>query len=166
MRNARGQFDVTGSAWLDREWSTSALAEEQSGWDWFALQFDDGTDLMVYRMRRKDGTTHPASGGTFVDSRGNATRLDSEELEFQVVDSWTSPDTAVTYPLEWRLVLPTLGIELDVEPVFEDQEMDLSVRYWEGAIRVTGNKDGSPMNGRGYLELAGYRDTSQKPSTP
>lgn len=156
IRIENDRLTVAGTSWLDREWSTSALAEDQSGWDWFALQFEDGTDLMVYRMRRKDGTTDPASGGTFVDVQGNARRLVSEELEFQVVDTWTSPKTGVVYPLEWRLTLPTLGLELNVEPVFQEQEMDLSVRYWEGAIRVSGMKGESALAGRGYLELAGY----------
>jgi predicted secreted hydrolase len=150
-------FDVSGLAWLDREWSTSALGDGVEGWDWFALQLDDGTELMVYRLRRGDGTAAPPSAGSFVAVDGRVTPLGVGDFELVPTRTWKSPATGVTYPVAWQLRIPELALELAVEPWQEDQEMDVSVRYWEGAIRVRGQRDGRPVGGNGYLELAGYR---------
>jgi predicted secreted hydrolase len=144
---------VSGSSWLDREWSTSALAEDQEGWDWFAIQLDDGRDLMLYRLRRKDGSIDPASAGTLVLADGGAVHLDHDDLELQVLEHWTSPDTGVRYPARWRLRVPGQGIELLVEPLLANQELNVTVRYWEGAVQVTGSRG---LSGQGYMELAGY----------
>lgn len=156
IRFSGERFNVKGLSWLDREWSTSALAEGQAGWDWFALQLDDGSDLMLYRLRRSDGTSDPASGGNFVDAEGRARVLKYDDFAFHIQDTWLSPETGVRYPLKWQLVLPNLGMTLDVAAVFENQEMDLSVRYWEGAVTVSGETPDGFVNGRGYMELAGY----------
>lgn len=150
-------FDVAGTAWLDREWSTSALGDGVEGWDWFALQFDDATELMVYRLRRTDGSADPMSAGTLVDETGAATPLGAADVTMTVVETWTSPASGVRYPVAWSMAVPSAGLQLSIEPWQNDQEMDVSVRYWEGAIRVSGTRDGRPISGRGYLELAGYR---------
>ncbi len=147
---------VEGSAWLDREWSTSALAEGQVGWDWFALQLDDGRDLMVYQMRRADGTADPYSKGVLVGPRGGRTPLDLEDIDLTVEERWTSPSTGVTYPALWSLAVPNAGIALRIEPVRSDQELDVTFRYWEGAVDVEGLSDGEPVSGVGYVELTGY----------
>ena len=149
---------VNGISWLDREWSTSALAPDQAGWDWFAIQFDDGRDLMFYRMRKQDGTTDPASAGTLVSQDGTVRHLTASEMGCEVVGEWTSPESGVGYPTRWRLELPSEGLTVDIAPVFDAQEMDVSVRYWEGAIVVRGHDGGGPVAGRGYMELAGYAD--------
>lgn len=156
VRTASGAYEVEGAGWLDREWSTSALGEDQAGWDWFALQLDDGRDLMLYRMRRKDGSTDPASAGTLVTADGRALPLAADELVLEVTRHWTSPRTGVRYPTHWRLALPTEGLSLEVEPLIEDQEMDTWISYWEGAVAVRGEQRGRALSGLGYMELAGY----------
>lgn len=144
--------EVTGLAWLDREWSTSALGPDQEGWDWFALQLADGRDLMFYQLRRRDGSADPLSKGSLVDAGGLARPLGAEEVEIQVLDHWRSP-RGTRYPGRWRLRVPAEDLDLLIEPVLADQELALSVRYWEGAVRVSGS-----AAGRGYVELAGYAD--------
>lgn len=150
-------FDVEGSAWLDREWSSGALGEHLSGWDWFALQLDDGIDILYYRLRRRNGSSDPFSAGSLVAEDGSRLALDADDVIIESSGSWTSPDSGVTYPMGWRLELPREGILVDVQPYLKAQEMNLSVRYWEGAARVTGHTaGGESVAGEGYVELAGY----------
>ncbi|NIP79541.1 MAG: carotenoid 1,2-hydratase, partial [Gemmatimonadetes bacterium] len=132
---------VRGLAWLDREWSTSALSPGLVGWDWFALQLDDGSDLMVYRLRREDGGTAPYSAGTFVAADGAVTQLDAGDWALEATGSWESP-RGERYPSGWRLRVPELGLALTVDPRLRDQELDLAFRYWEGAVTVTGRRQG------------------------
>ncbi len=146
---------VRGLAWLDREWSTSALADDQQGWDWFALHLDDGSDLMVYRLRRDDGTIDPFSSGTLTDPAGNAVTLAADEVILDVLDLWQSPRGAV-YPARWRLALPAQDLQLEVRPILAQQELDVSIPYWEGAVDVSGRRQGRDIGGRGYVELVGY----------
>lgn len=154
---------VTGSSWLDREWSTSALGPDLEGWDWFSLQLDDGRELMLFRLRRKDGARDPYDSGTLVRGPDTSRRLAGEDFEIEVTDRWTSPDGAAVYPSGWRLELPSEGLELEVEPLLRDQELRLSVRYWEGAVRVRGRSHGSEIGGRGYVELTGYATGARAP---
>jgi predicted secreted hydrolase len=147
---------VTGTAWMDREWSTSALSPGLAGWEWFALQLDDGRDLMFYRLRGVDGSTSPFSGGSLTDATGRTTRLDAGDVLLEPTRGWTSPATRVRYPVAWRLTVPRENLGLDIEPRLDGQELDLSVRYWEGAVSVSGNAAGADIRGVGYLELAGY----------
>lgn len=149
-------FDVSGAAWLDREWGTSALGKDLAGWDWFALQLDDGTDIMFYRLRRKNGSSDPFSAGSLVTADGSRRALGAADVLVENLDSWTSPASGVTYPIGWRIELPHEDIVLDVQPYLEAQEVDLSVRYWEGAVRVAGRSGSAEINGEGYVELAGY----------
>ena len=148
-------YQVSGLSWLDREWSTSALAAEQVGWDWFALQFDDDTELMLYGLRLSDGSWDPASAGTFVDAVGNATHLAAGDFEIEVLGTWASPEGG-TYPSRWQLRVPRADIDVIVTPVISDQELFTTVRYWEGAVDVTGRHEARPVKGRGYVELTGY----------
>jgi predicted secreted hydrolase len=148
-------YQVSGLSWLDREWSTSALAAEQVGWDWFALQFDDDTELMLYGLRLSDGSWDPASAGTFVDAVGNATHLAAGDFEIEVLGTWASPEGG-TYPSRWQLRVPRADIDVIVTPVISDQELFTTVRYWEGAVDVTGQHEARPVKGRGYVELTGY----------
>jgi predicted secreted hydrolase len=147
---------VSGSAWFDREWGTSALSAGVVGWDWFALQLSDGRDLMYYRLRAASGGATPFSGGSLVDADGVAVRLSADDVRLTVVDEWRSERTGVTYPVAWRMELPAENLSLVIEPYLEDQEIDLSVRYWEGAVRARGTAAGTRIDGQGYLELAGY----------
>ncbi len=149
-------FSISGASWLDREWSTSALGAEQEGWDWFALQLSDGRELMFYQLRLKTGEADSFSKGVLVFEDGSSVLLKASDVILSPRAHWTSEKTGVSYPTHWRLSLPKFELELDVEPVLAQQEMRLSVRYWEGAISVRGIAAGEPITGRGYLELAGY----------
>ena len=156
-------FSAEGLGWMDREWSTSALAPDQAGWDWFALQLDDGRELMLYRLRQRDGSISPASQGTLVAADGAPRALDRDAVEVLVLDHWVSPRGATRYPARWRLRVPSSGLELVVTPLLQDQELDLAVRYWEGAVRVDGTADGRPLGGVGYVELVGYASATRGP---
>ncbi len=149
------EHSVNGLSWLDREWSTSALADNQVGWDWFALQFSDGSDLMFYGLRLNDGSQDPHSGGTFVTADGIATHLDADDVEITVLATWDSPEGG-TYPAQWQVRSNRLGLDVTVTPVLDDQELFTTVRYWEGAVDVSGSRFGEPLSGRGYVELTGY----------
>ncbi len=147
---------VSGLAWLDREWSTSALSDGLAGWDWFALQLDDGWDLMVYRLRADDGSATPFSEGVLVGPDGTSRRLAwDRDVQVESTGRWTAPDGSV-YPSGWRVRVPARGWDLDVEPELADQELKLAFRYWEGAVRVRAHEGALPIQGRGYVELTGY----------
>lgn len=149
-------FTVNGASWLDREWSTSALGSDQSGWDWFALQLNDGRELMFYRLRRQDGSIDPHSQGILVASDGQTRPIRWDALSLQPLGEWRSPSTEDHYPAGWRLQLPSEQLELTITPKVADQEMRLTVRYWEGAVSVTGQSKGTAITGQGYLEMTRY----------
>ena len=147
---------VEGSAWMDREWSTSALGPDLAGWDWFGLQLSDGRELMYYRLRRADGTAHPLSSGTLVDPDGSSTALTADQVRVEVLDRWESPLDGAPYPSRWRVRIPSVRLDLEVVPRLPAQEMDLTFRYWEGAVGIEGQSPGGPLSGAGYVELTGY----------
>lgn len=146
---------VQGLAWLDREWGSGGLGPGQAGWDWFALQLDDGTALMFYALRGRDGARDPHSAGTWVESSGEPRALTSRAVDIAVTDHWMSADGA-RYPSSWRLRVPSLALEVGLHPVLADQELTTSARYFEGAVDVSGTREGRPIHGRGYVELVGY----------
>ena len=146
---------VHGTVWLDREWSTSALASDQVGWDWFALRLKDGSDLMFYRLRDRGGRTDPHSAGTWVSPQGRVEHLGADAMKIDVLAHWDSPRGG-RYPARWRLRVPSLGLDVEVQPLLADQELDLAVRYWEGAVRIQGTRAGKAVRGDGYVELTGY----------
>ena len=148
-------FDVAGLSWLDREWSSSALDRNQVGWDWFALQLDDGTELMYYSLRRNDGSEDRNSAGTLTARDGSAIKLDAAAVRLTVLDTWDSP-AGGTYPSRWRLTVPAERLTLEIEPVMANQELFTTVRYWEGAVDVAGTRGDERISGRGYVELTGY----------
>jgi predicted secreted hydrolase len=150
------EFLVSGSSWLDREWSTSALGPDQAGWDWFALQLDDGRELMFYRLRLKEGGTDPHSSGTLVTTEGEKKPLEHDDVRLEVLDTWISPHSGDRYPIRWRLSVPAEDLELMVTPRVKDQEMSLSVGYWEGAVQAQGHTADRPITGTGYLEMTRY----------
>ncbi|HZH04431.1 MAG TPA: lipocalin family protein, partial [Myxococcaceae bacterium] len=151
-------FAVQGESWMDREWSTSALGSDQVGWDWFSLQLSDGTELMYYQLRKADGTRDPFSRATWVDASDRSLTLDPQQIRLQILSNWQSPHSQVRYPSGWLLTVPTQELELTVTPLLKDQELNLAVRYWEGAVRVEGTRGGKPVQGNGYVELTGYGD--------
>ena len=152
---------VEGLTWLDREWSTSALAENQVGWDWFALHLDDGRDLMLYQLRQRDGSKDPLSKGSVIAADGAKTGLDATDYTLDPIGTWDSPRGG-TYPTRWRVRVPSAGLDLEVAGMMPDQELDATVRYWEGGVSVTGSATGT-----GFLEMTGYadgQDASARPS--
>ena len=150
------EIAVQGSTWMDREWSTSALGDDVAGWDWFGLRLSDGGSLMLYRLRRHDGTADAFSGGMLVDGGGSGRRLGRDDVELSATDYWTSPRRA-RYPIAWHLKVPSARLALELRPYVLDQELNLSVRYWEGAVSGEGTgPDGGRVTADGYLELAGY----------
>jgi predicted secreted hydrolase len=147
---------VEGLAWMDREWSTSALGPDLVGWDWFALQLDDGRDLMLYRLRRRDGSADPWSGGALVDGAGAAHPLTHDDVQVDALGTWTSPRSGVRYPSGWRVAVPAARLAIEITPRLRDQELSVGMRYWEGAVAVRGTAAGRPAAGHGYVELVGY----------
>jgi predicted secreted hydrolase len=150
---------VHGLAWLDREWGSGSLGPREIGWDWFGLQLSDGSCLMFYFLRDRDGTEDPYSAGTWVDSGGHARPLSRGDVRMEVLSYWTDAGGA-RYPSRWRLVVPATGLEVTVNPVLADQELATSPRYWEGSVDVSGTRAGRPIAGRGYVELVGYAGTT------
>jgi predicted secreted hydrolase len=159
IRIAAEAFDVRGLSWMDREWSTAALEEEQVGWDWFALQLADGREVMFYQLRHRDGSASPFSSGTLIRADGSTRGLTPDEVHVEVLDRWQSPRDGARYPSRWRLRIPAERLDLEVTPYLADQQLDVAVRYWEGAVQVRGTSDTQPISGNGYVELVGYGDT-------
>jgi predicted secreted hydrolase len=156
----RTEYAVKGTAWMDHEFFTNQLSDQQVGWDWFAIQLDSGEELMLYRLRKKDGSGDVSSSGTFVDKQGNAKHLSSREFQLKPGSCWQSKQTNGCYPLTWEIEVPGLGISLRSSPALEDQELvstkGASPTYWEGAMDYTGTRNGTALKGWGYLEMTGY----------
>ncbi len=147
---------IEGLSWKDHEWSTSALGEDQVGWDWFALQLSDGRDLMYYQLRRRDGTPSPFTNGVLVAQDGTSQPLPLDEVSLEVLDTWTSPHSRAEYPSRWRFRVPSKGLDLQIIPHMADQELNVSVRYFEGAVRIEGTAGDEAVTGNGYVEMTGY----------
>ena len=152
-------YEVSGLSWLDREISTSALSKGQVGWDWFALQLDDGSEIMAYVLRREDGTIDAFSNGTFIFPDGSTLPLSRDDFQIMPEGEWRSPHSGGTYPARWQLNVPSLSLNLTVEPQVADQELNVSFIYWEGSVRITGAREGKPVQGFGYVELTGYAES-------
>jgi predicted secreted hydrolase len=158
VRLAGETLEVSGETWMDREWSTSGLGKDVEGWDWFAVQLDDRRELMVYLLRRRDGTVDPFSAGTLVDADGTTRALGPDDVRVETLAHWTSPHSRVRYPARWRLSVPSAELRLEIAPRLADQELRVGTRYWEGAVGVTGASGGLAVAGKGYVELVGYRE--------
>ena len=145
---------VTGTAWMDHEWFTNQLDPSQRGWDWFSIQLNDGSELMLFELRRLDGSIDPFSSGTRIGADGRATHLRRSDFELRPEDWWTSPHTGARYPVRWRIAIPSLGVEVTCTAAIPDQELTGGSEfptYWEGAVVYTGS-----ASGVGYLEMTGY----------
>jgi predicted secreted hydrolase len=156
-------YQVNGLSWMDHEFSTSALAPDQVGWDWFALQMDDGRELMVFQIRKVDGSVDPFSSGTLVKLDGSTRHLSRDDFEIRVGDTWRSPHSGATYPSQWTVRVPLADLTLDLEPYLADQELNVSYAYWEGAVQISGEHGGDPVRGSGYVEMTGYASSMQEP---
>jgi predicted secreted hydrolase len=151
VRIGERTLSVAGNSWFDREWSSSALAADQQGWDWFSLQLDDKREIMFYQLRDKQGKAQKFSAGVLVDQQGETFKLTLQNTQLKPLSNWQN-DQGVSYPISWSLKIPQYQIDLQVDAAFNDQEMRHSVHYWEGAVVVSGSHQG-----RGYLELSGYQ---------
>jgi predicted secreted hydrolase len=149
-------FDVTGLSWKDHEWSTSALPPGAIGWDWISLQLDDGSSLMLFEIRRDDGTLEATSAGSYITPDGEVIHLSLGDWTLEVTDTWTSPTTGGEYPAGWRITVPSLELELEGRPLMANQELNVSTVYWEGAVAFTGTLAGEPVSAQGYIEMTGY----------
>lgn len=153
LRVAGQTHAVQGLSWMDHEFGTSSLGPGAVGWDWFSLQLSDGREVMYFQIRQDDGTIEPLSGGTLVLQDGRSERLALGDVRLEVLDSWRSPRTRALYPARWRMTLEPAGEVLEVVPATPDQELRVTLPYWEGAVRVF--KDGAEV-GVGYVEMTGY----------
>ena len=147
---------VSGLSWMDHEWSTSALDSGQTGWDWFSIQLSNGYELMYYQIRNADPELTPQTTGSLVAPNGQKRDLDQGEVRLEVLEYWTSPHTGARYPVRWTLAIPSKELEMDLTTVFDDQEMTVSVQYYEGALRVSGKFRDEAIDGNGYIEMTGY----------
>ena len=143
---------------MDHEWCTSALDDGQTGWDWFSMQLSYGYDLMYYQIRNAVPTVPAQTTGTLVDPNGQTTDLEDLEVDLEMLDYWTGQHSGDRYPRSWTLSIPELEIELEMETLFDDQEMRVSVRYYEGTIGVMGEMAGEAITGTGYIEMTGYEN--------
>lgn len=154
-------FEVDGLSWMDHEFFTHQLAAGQVGWDWFSVQLNDNTELMLYRFRRKDGSVDPFSSGTYIDAQNKTQHLSAADFVLTPVgENWTRAGSSVRYPIHWRISVPRLALTLDVTTPLPSQELaghsPFTPNYWEGAITVQGQKQNAPAAGVGYLEMTGY----------
>lgn len=159
-------FDVTGISWMDHEFGSADLGKDLVGWDWFSLQFDDHTELMLYRLRRSDGSADPVSSGTFIDRDGRGHHLAIGDFTLEPTSYWTSHTSKARYPQRWRLTIPPQQLSLELVPRMAEQELSTTgstqVTYWEGAIEAHGTTQGRPVQGKGYMELTGYAERFAK----
>jgi predicted secreted hydrolase len=148
---------VSGESWFDHEWATNQLAPEEVGWNWLSVQLADGTELMLYQMRLANGLSDPSSSGTLVERDGRSVHLSAAAFRMTPTRFWQSKTTPARYPVGWEIDVPEHQLHLQISPVLDDQELALgALTYWEGAIDVTGSRDGRAIPGHGYLELTGY----------
>jgi predicted secreted hydrolase len=151
---------VRGLTWMDHEFGSNQLREDQVGWDWYSLQLDDQTELMLYLIRRKDGSPDPYSSGTLVKADGTTKHLKLEDFQIGVLERWKSAKSGGNYPMKWKVTIPAEGVELEIVPEFTDQELitnrSTRVTYWEGAVQIRGTVQRKPVAGLGYVEMTGY----------
>lgn len=151
-------FPVTGRAWFDHQWG-DFISVGGGGWDWFAVNLADGTDVTISLVRSADGT-YPIVYGTLVRPDGTFRHLPREELTVTPTRAWTSERTGATWPAGWRIEIPAESLVIDLVPTVADQELDTrtttGVVYWEGSQVVTATRAGVPLGGDAYVELTGY----------
>lgn len=155
---------VEGTSWFDHEWGPGLLSKESAGWDWFALQLQDGRDLMLYRIRARNGGTTPFTSGTLVRKDGSSVSLAQGDFTIEETARWKSPRNGAIYPARWVIRLPREGIEAELAPLVADQELatesSTHVTYWEGACSVRSPGTKGVEIGRAYVELTGYAGSS------
>jgi len=158
---------ASGQAWMDHEFGSSALRETQQGWDWFSLQLDNDAELMLYQIRRGDGTPDAASSGSLITSDGTVIHLHRDQMRIEPIGKWQSPKTKAVYPMGWRISIPQFRINVTMTPLMKNQELvtrsSTRVTYWEGACDVAGSFDNVAVEGEGYVEMTGYERAFRAP---
>ncbi len=154
------RFDVTGTSWMDHEFGSGESGANQIGWDWFSMQLDSNMELMLYRLRNRDGSYDPASGGTLIFPDASTTHLTRDDVIVRTLKHWTSQVSHARYPAQWTVDIPSVPLQVTITPVLADQELrtehSTRVTYWEGAVSVKGQYQQAPIAGNGYVELVGY----------
>ena len=149
---------VTGLSWMDHQWGR--VSDQRVGWDWASIQLDDGSDLMTALVWDPAGREQFATYGTFVAADGDVSHLAAEDVSMTATNSWTSPDTGIEYPADWRIEIGPLDLVLDLKPLVESAEFASSefvpAAYWEGGVTVSGSRNGQAVTGQGFVELVGY----------
>lgn len=157
---------TSGWSWMDHEFGSNQLTAEQIGWDWFSVQLENNTELMLYVMRRRDGSLDKNSSGTIVGADGTAIHLAKDDFKISSTSKWTSPNSNGVYPMGWAVEVPKHRIKLNVNPVLKDQELltkrSTGVTYWEGAADVSGTVEGKAVKGESYVEMTGYAEAFKK----
>jgi len=158
IRIGNTNHSVTGSSWMDREWSSAVLAKGQSGWDWFALHLDDQTQLMLFRVRDSQNPENTYRTAHLIRNNDSNVIIDNDAITMAVTDWWESPATGSKYPVAWRLrsEKQDATFSVTVTPQIQNQELDLAFRYYEGAIFFEGRLNDRSIEGQGYMELTGY----------
>jgi predicted secreted hydrolase len=160
LRLGEASFAVAGTSWFDHEFSTSMLGEDQAGWDWFCIQLENGTELMLYSMRKMDGTQDRLSKGSLIAPDGSKRHLSSHDFTIRSRGQWKSPASGAVYPSGWEIEVPSADLVLRVDPLLLGQELFLEglsrLAYWEGACGIAGTYRARPVQGVGYTELSGY----------
>ena len=152
------EYSVTGLAWMDREFFSNVTGSLTQGWDWMCVQLNSNEELMLYRLRLKDGSISSYSSGTFVDAHGATEFLDHSQFSLAPLRTWHSPVSGTDYPVEWEVSVPSKSLVLRLTTPLAKQELDNRVTqsYWEGAVRYSGTEAGKKTGGVGYLEMTGY----------
>jgi len=156
---------VHGTGWFDHEIMGMDVARGGRGWDWFALQLDDRSELVVYQSRAEDGSPTGRTMVALIGPGGARQQLGDDACKIEVLGHWTSPRSGARYPVRWKLSLPSRGIELELTPARTDSELRglLSrITYWEGFVRVQGTRHGRPLGGHGFVELTGYAKSMRR----
>ncbi len=157
------QYAISGSSWMDHEFFSEPSDNQLGGWDWFAVQLDTGQELMLYRLRRKDGTSERFSSGTYVDEKGSARFLRGSDFTLTTLETWHSRASGESYPVRWHISVPSLQLDLTEETRLKSQELfsreAVSPTYWEGAVDYAGRMGSRKVSGVGYLEMTGYAGT-------
>jgi len=153
-------INVKGVSWFDHEFGSNQLTPEQIGWDWFGIHLSDGSDLMVYLLRKKDGSIEATSSGTLIEKNGSSRHLELSDIKIDALEKWESPKTGGVYPCKWRMRIPSAKIDLTLSPQVANQELitevSAGITYWEGAVEGSGTSKNRSVTVEGYVELTGY----------
>lgn len=157
---------VSGTSWMDHEFGSNQLTSEQVGWDWYSVQLNDNTELMLYVIKKTDGSIDSNSSGTIVYADGSSKHISQSEFSITTKRQWKSPHTGGMYPMDWTINVPSQKISLNLVPVLDDQELSTAkstgVSYWEGATTVNGQVNGKSVKGQAYVEMTGYAEKFHK----